>query len=112
LARDFARWSAQPLDGYSDALRALLHRHDGLLPAALRRFRGYMEQHGLPAGYADPATLGHALAGIGQRLSRANPLDTALPVLVERDALLQRHFAVFFPQLQEFAREWIQVHVA
>jgi acyl carrier protein phosphodiesterase len=110
LARDFPRWSAQPLDRYAAALRALLHRHDALLPPELRRFRAYMEGHDLPAGYADRATLGQALAGIGQRLSRANPLDSALPVLLERDALLQRHFEVFYPQLQGFAREWIAAH--
>jgi acyl carrier protein phosphodiesterase len=107
LARDFSRWNARPLDDYSVALRALLHRHDALLPPALRRFRGYMEAHGLPAGYADRATLGAALTGIGQRLSRANPLDSALPVLVRRDALLQPRFEAFFPQLQAFVREWM-----
>ncbi|OOG49599.1 ACP phosphodiesterase [Rhodanobacter sp. C01] len=108
LARDFARWCAQPLDDYSDALRALLHRHDALLPPALQRFRGYMEAHDLPAGYADPALLGRALAGIGQRLSRDNPLNSALPVLVAREAVLQERFEAFFPQLREFAREWIE----
>jgi acyl carrier protein phosphodiesterase len=110
LARDFSHWCAQPLDAYSDALRALLHCHDALLPPALRRFRGYMDAHGLPAGYADRARLGQALAGIGQRLSRDNPLDSALPVLVAREAVLQEHFEVFFPQLRGFAREWIEAH--
>jgi acyl carrier protein phosphodiesterase len=110
LARDFPRWSGQPLDDYSEALRALLHRHDALLPPALRRFRGYMEAHGLPAGYADRAILGRALAGIGQRLSRANPLDSALPVLVQREVALQERFDAFFPQLREFAREWVAAH--
>ncbi len=110
LARDFSRWNAQPLDDYGDALRALLHRHDALLPPALRRFRGYMDAHDLPAGYADLATLGDALTGIGQRLSRANPLDSALPVLMQRDALLQPHFDAFFPQLQGFAQAWIRTH--
>ena len=110
LAQDFARWCAQPLDDYSDALRALLHRHDALLPSALRRFLGYMEAHGLPAGYADRAVLGQALAGIGQRLIRDNPLDSALPVLVARESVLRQHFEVFFPQLQGFAREWVEVH--
>lgn len=112
LARDFPRWSAQPLDERSAALRALLHRHDALLPPELRRFRGYMEAHGLPAGYADRAVLGRALAGIGQRLSRANPLDSALPVLVQREVALQERFDAFFPQLQEFARDWVEVQVA
>lgn len=108
LARDFARWSGQPLQPYSDALRALLWRRDALLPPALRRFRGYMELQRLPANYADPTVLGQALAGIGQRLSRANPLDSALPVLLEREAELQRCFEGFFPELREFAREWVE----
>lgn len=107
LARDFPRWSAQPLQAYSDALRAMLWRHDALLPPALRRFRGYMELHGLPAGYADRAVLGEALAGIGQRLSRTNPLDSALLALVEREVELQGCFEAFFPELQEFAQDWI-----
>ncbi|MGH8159621.1 MAG: ACP phosphodiesterase [Rhodanobacter sp.] len=107
LARDFSRWRRQPLQASSDALRGLLHRHDALLPPALRRFRGYMDAHDLPAGYADRVMLGRALAGIGQRLSRANPLDSALPVLVEREVELQQRFEAFFPSLQEYACEWI-----
>ncbi|MFC5436669.1 ACP phosphodiesterase [Rhodanobacter umsongensis] len=110
LAREFSRWAAGPLDDYSAALRALLHRQDALLPPALRRFRGYMDAHDLPAGYADRTTLGKALTGIGQRLSRANPLDVALPVLAQRDALLQPHFEAFFPRLKEFAQDWIARH--
>ncbi len=108
LARDFSRWSAQPLAEFSDQLRGLLHRHDEPLPANLRRFIRYMDAHDLPAGYADPATLDRALAGIGQRLSRANPLDTALPVLIEHKAALQPRFEAFFPELQAFATNWIE----
>jgi acyl carrier protein phosphodiesterase len=110
LARDFSRWSGQPLALRSDALRGLLRREHARLPPGLRRFSAYMEQHDLPAAYADRAVLGQALAGIGQRLSRANPLDSALPVLVEREAVLQQHFEAFFPQLQAFAREWVEQH--
>ena len=107
LARDFSRWSAQPLAEYSAALRALLWRRDALLTPPLRRFRAYMEASQLPAGYADPVVLGRALAGIGQRLSRANPLDSALPVLLAREDELQQRFDAFFPQLREFARGWV-----
>ncbi|MEO8998713.1 MAG: ACP phosphodiesterase [Rhodanobacter sp.] len=107
LARDFPRWSTQSLENCSDSLRALLHRHDALLPPVLRQFRGYMQVHALPAGYADRVMLGRALAGIGQRLSRDNPLDSALPVLVQREPELQERFEAFFPQLQVYAREWV-----
>lgn len=108
LARDFTYWSGQPLQPYAEALRALLWRRDALLTPPLRRFRDYMDRHDLPAGYAEPAMLGHALAGIGQRLSRANPLDSALPVLQEHETELQACFEAFFPQLGDFAREWIR----
>ena len=106
LARSFPHWSDQPLPEYSMALRALLRRQDALLPPALRRFRTYMEANDLPAAYADEAVLGRALAGIGQRLSRANPLDTALPVLLAHEDELRRRFEVFFPQLRRFVGEW------
>lgn len=104
LARDFGRWSALPLARFSSELRALLQRHDALLPPAARRFGQYMQANDLPAGYADPRVLGQALAGIGQRLQRDNPLAQMLPVLQALDAPLQAHFEQFFPQLQQFAR--------
>ncbi len=106
LARDFAAWSALPLDRFSLRLRRRLQARDPWLPPALRRFAAYMRVHDLPAGYADADQVGQALAGIGRRLKRPNPLARALPVLQDRDALLQRHFAAFFPDLIRRAERW------
>jgi acyl carrier protein phosphodiesterase len=106
LARDFARWSTQPLEAFSADLRGLLRHHDALLPATAQRFARYMQANDLPAGYADPAVLDRALAGIGQRLRRDNPLGRMLPVLQALDAPLQERFEAFFPQLQDFAGAW------
>jgi len=103
LARDFVRWSGVPLERFSSELRALLRRHDALLPPAACRFAQYMHANDLPAGYADAQVLGRALAGIGERLQRANPLAQMLPVLQGLEAPLQAHFELFFPQLQRFA---------
>lgn len=112
LARDFARWSGVLLEAFSDDVRALLHRHDALLPDDLRRFRAYMDAHDLPAGYADRAEIGRALAGIGRRLRRTNPLDTALPVLLALEAPLQACFLRFFKELRDFARVWVEANTA
>ncbi|MGN2253129.1 ACP phosphodiesterase [Frateuria sp. GZRe12] len=106
LARDFARWSPLPLPAFSTDLRELLRRQDALLPVTARRFALYMQANDLPAAYAEPVVLDRALAGIGQRLQRDNPLDRMLPVLQEMDAPLQARFDAFFPQLQRFAHEW------
>ena len=106
LARDFERWSTRPLVAFSADLRELLRRYDALLPATAQRFARYMQANDLPTGYADPAVLERALAGIGQRLRRDNPLDRMLPVLQALDAPLQERFEAFFPQLQDFAGAW------
>lgn len=107
LARDFARWCDTPLDLYSDALLALLRRHADELPADMRGFVAYMQRNDLPAAYADAAMIGRALAGVGTRLSRANPLREALPLLRERDAALQAGFDAFFPQLRTYVHTWL-----
>jgi acyl carrier protein phosphodiesterase len=106
LARDFARWSPVPLAVFSGELRALLIRQQAWLPEAAHRFVRYMQVNDLPAAYAEPEVLGRALAGIGQRLQRDNPLGRMLPLLRELDEPLQARFDAFFPQLQRFARVW------
>ncbi|UGB38249.1 ACP phosphodiesterase [Frateuria soli] len=106
LARDFARWSTLPLPAFSTGLRGLLDRQDALLPSTARRFAHYMQANDLPAAYAEPEVLERALAGIGQRLRRDNPLGRMLPVLQDMEAPLQARFDAFFPDLQRFATHW------
>lgn len=106
LARDFGRWSAVPLAAFSDDLRSLLVDHRANLPAGLARFLAYMQANDLPANYARPDAVGRALAGIGQRLRRDNPLADALPVLEASGPVLAGHFEAFFPDLMDFARDW------
>ena len=107
LARDFSRWHGLPLEPYSLALRKQLRRNESLLPPALRQFLICMEANDLPAGYAQLGVLEQALIGIGRRLRRVNPLDSALPLLLDRQQQLQDAFEIFYPQLQAFARRWV-----
>lgn len=110
LARDFARWTEVPLERFSDELRALLHRHAALLPPPLLDFLHYMDVHQLPARYRNPGMIEYAFAGVGQRLSRANPLASALAPLQALETPLQQHFEAFFPQLMSFAESWRAEH--
>jgi acyl carrier protein phosphodiesterase len=112
LARDFERWSGQALEPYSIGVREMLRRHELSLPAGLQRFRLYMEAHALPAGYARPEEMAAALDGISHRLSRANPVGEAMPVLTGLEAPLHERFEAFFPQLQGFAAEWTSANVS
>lgn len=110
LARDFGSWSDIPLTRFSDDVVLLLDRHDDLLPDPLRRFRGYLKVHGLPATYADRPMIGEVLVGIGSRLKRANPLAQGLIEISRLELSLDLGFATFFPQLVEFATTWRHQH--
>ena len=106
LARDFERWSPVPLEAFSGGLRQLLADHRARLPPGLARFLAYMQANDLPATYARQDVVGRALAGVGQRLRRDNPLADALPVLQASEPVLAGHFEAFFPDLLDFARGW------
>lgn len=106
LARDFAAWSEIPLPRFSDDLVQLLHRHDAILPESLRRFRAYLQAHGLPAAYADRQMIGEVFGAVGTRLKRASPLAQSLVEIARLERELDRAFARFFPDLLAFAKAW------
>lgn len=106
LARDFVWWSDIPLSRFSDELVLLLRRNEALLPEPLRRFQAYMQARGLPAAYADRRMIGEVLAGVGSRLTRANPIAQGLIEISRLEPALDRHFARFFPELVAFANAW------
>lgn len=106
LARDFARWSATPLQDFSDDLVRALCTHDAMLPDSLRRFLGYMQAHDLPAAYADRAMIGDVLRGVSARLTRENPVAHGLIEITRLEPVLEATFDRFFPQLIAFSSTW------
>lgn len=104
LARDWARYGIGTLHEFSGRVRELLVRRDAQLPEAMRRFVRYLLDNDLPERYREPPMIAQVLRGMSARLSRANPLAEALPVLQHDAAALERHFEAFFPQLLDHAR--------
>jgi acyl carrier protein phosphodiesterase len=99
LAREFPRWSALPLVVFSARVRGVLAAHTASMPPRMHDFARAMQARDLPAAYADRGEIAMTLTGLSGRLRRANPLATALPVLVADDAALTQHFHDFFPAL-------------
>lgn len=108
LARDFARWSALPLDTFSGLVGGLLEREHARLPRGMQRFAQYMRANGLLAAYADPDVIARVLAGVGSRLKRANPLADGLIELVRLEPKLDDLFEAFYPQLTAHARQFLE----
>jgi len=103
LARQWSRYGDGELDDFAARVRALLDLNPTVVPERMRTFVAYLHAHDLPAAYRHTGVIGEVLRGMSRRLTRANPLDEALPVLVARHGALQQRFDAFFPQLEHFA---------
>ncbi len=103
LARDWARLGRGDLGAFSERILALLQdRHDEV-PPAMHRFVRYLAANGLPRRYREVEMIGQVLKGLSLRLSRANPIGSALPLLEARAEAIARHFEAFLPDLQAHA---------
>lgn len=104
LARDWDRLGIGSLHAFSQTVQGLLAHRDAEVPDPMRGFVRYLRARDLPERYADVDTIGEVLRGMSSRLSRANPLGEALPILVRLAPALAPRFAAFFPDLQAHVR--------
>lgn len=74
LAADFERWSREPLGVVTTGVYGALQAREHLLPPRLRAVAPRMIRQDWLGGYADPINVRRALAGIGSRMKRDNPL--------------------------------------
>jgi acyl carrier protein phosphodiesterase len=111
LARDWARYSSEPLRGFADRMYAILGGH---APELAMPGRGFIEwfvkddrllRYGTVDGIAD--TLARLSRRIAERIpNRAVRLEDAMPELIANDTGLEADFRAFYPELMAFAREW------
>lgn len=99
LARDFRHWSPTPLATFNDRVIDVLEREYARLPPSLQRFTRHMRANGLLCAYADRVVIARVLAGVGSRLTRANPLAEGLIEIERLEGELEDVFVAFYPQL-------------
>ncbi len=104
LARGWERLGTGSLHAFSRDVQALLARREAEAPVEMHGFVRYLRAHDLPERYRDLDMIGDVLRGLSGRLSRANPIGTALPVIERNAGAIERRFEAFFPDLQAHAR--------
>lgn len=104
LARGWTRLGIGPLHAFSREVQALLARRETEVPMEMRGFVRYLRAHDLPERYRDLDAIGDVLRGLSARLSRANPVGTALPVIERNADAIERRFEAFLPDLQAHVR--------
>lgn len=105
LARDWTRYAPGSLHAFSRSVQALLARREAELPPRMHAFARYLRARDLPEAYRDEAVIADVLRGLSMRLTRANPIADALPILRAQAAALDRHFGAFFPDLLTHAAQ-------
>ncbi len=105
LARDFARYSATPLEDFTQQVYEVLARQRETYPERLQRVLPRMIAGDWLASYAGLEAVDAALNGIARRLRRfprAQVLTTAVEELEREYRSFEQHFHAFFPELLRF----------
>ena len=106
LARDWARYCPEQLQGFSERVYALLSEHHAILPERLQRIAPHMQQLDWLGSYRHVKSIHSALDRMGQRLSRENRLLGAGAELDANYMALEADFRTFFPDVVQFTREF------
>ena len=106
LALNWWRYMPGSLERFDMEVRDLLRDHSGLVPKELTFFMRYADRHGLFAAYRDENVTLYALAGMGTRLSRANPLHRVNEIWPSLAGDFHKAFREFFPQIQADVIQW------
>ena len=106
LARRWPQFSDLSLEQYDVEVRALLSRHEALLPEGLVRFMRYADTRGLFAAYRYESEMLFSLAGIGTRFKRANPLHRVGEIWPDIQPRIADGFERFFPVIQSAVSAW------
>jgi len=103
LARDFARFSPEPLASFTRRVYAQLASREPEFPAPVQRFFPYLVQHDWLGNYADISGIVQALTGLSRRASPGSNMETAGVELRRQYAAYEADFQEFFPQLVAYA---------
>jgi acyl carrier protein phosphodiesterase len=108
LAKHWKGYSESSLEDFDLEVRAMLARHDGLLPERLRGFMRYADRRGLFAGYREASEILHSLKGVGRRLSRPNPLHRVHEIWDDFEQMMSERFERVFNEVQLDVALWLK----
>ena len=106
LAINWWRYMPGSLERFDLEVRDLLRDNVDLVPEKLTGFMRYADRHGLFTAYREEDVTLYALAGVGTRLSRPNPLHRVSEIWPQLAPEFKLSFRQFFPQIQSEVIDW------
>jgi acyl carrier protein phosphodiesterase len=106
LAVNWWRYMPGSLERFDVETRDLLRDNAEMVPEKLQRFMQYADRHGLFTAYREQDVTLFALAGLGTRLSKPNPLHRVTEIWPELAPEFKLAFRQFFPLIQSEVLDW------
>ncbi len=106
LAANWWRYMPGSLERFDLEIRDLLRDNAELVPDGLKSFMRYADRHGLFSRYREEDVTLYALAGVGTRLKRPNPLHRVAEVWPLLAPHFKSSFRQFFPKIQSDVIDW------
>ncbi|WP_298766525.1 ACP phosphodiesterase [uncultured Polaribacter sp.] len=108
LAKNWASYSAIPLDIYTKAIYTLLSKHAPQLPEKSQSFINYMIEYNILFNYKKKEGIAKVLNGLNARTKGVSQMNLAIEDLNILENDLEQDFTTFFKDLMEFSRKEIQ----
>ena len=106
LAMNWWRYMPGSLERFDIEVRDLLRDNTELVPEKLTGFMRYADRHGLFSAYREEDVTLYALAGLGTRLSRPNPLHRVSEIWPDLAPEFKVAFRQVFPEIQSEVLDW------
>jgi len=106
LARNWWRYMPGSLERFDLEVRDLLRDNADIVPEGLTLFMRYADRHDLFSGYREEDMILYALAGLGIRLKRPNPLHRVAEIWPDLAPEFKSSFRQFFPKIQSDVLDW------
>ena len=102
LARDWNQYHRQPLSVFVASAYKLMEENSSILPQRTVLMLGYMKKYNWLESYASIDGIGNALTGMSHRTKFESGMEHAPEFFVQHYKLFEKHFMIFFKELENF----------
>jgi acyl carrier protein phosphodiesterase len=110
LAKNWKDYCDKPLEQYVSEVHALMLKNILLMPEKSVMFLNYAIQTNRLVSYATLKGIGEVLEGMSQRTTFKSNMELAVNDLQKNYTEFEKEFKMFFPEVKEFVRGWLDTN--
>ena len=107
LAKNWNKYSAVPLDIFSQDIYKLLKKNEALLPRSSKLFYNYMVSYNILYNYQKLDAIAEVLKGMNNRTKGKSQMNLAIDDLRVLENEFEEDFTIFFKELIVFVNELV-----